>query len=150
MSANISMNDRKIKNDIALSVDVLAAHVMPFVGVGQFRFVALASRRLREAYSVQFPTKTTVYSISIVKMAKLCWDEAPVEDQRLLLRLAKEERWYYHVVLEDLNDKDWDLLKWTKSTFDFSWGFNNPHACTIAAQCGDLSMLHCLRVHGCP
>jgi hypothetical protein len=156
MSANIFLNDERSNKEIDLPVDVLANHVIPFVGVGQYRFVAVASRRLREAYCLRFPTKKTFYNMSTMKTSKICWDEASLKDQQLLQRLAKVQRWYYHVVLDDLNDEDWDLLRWTKSIFGCSWGSinstdgNNPHACAVAARNGNLRMLQCLRANGCP
>jgi hypothetical protein len=135
--------------------DLTGNYILSFVGDGQYRFVGSVSRRFKEAYRTTFPEKTTRYNMSTMELAKICWEDAPKEDEWLLQNLAKEQTWYYIVCLDHLTGKDWELLQWTKSTFECSCGTYTPaeysgckNPCSVAAKNGHLEMLYLAQKKG--
>jgi hypothetical protein len=134
--------------DLFHSEDLIGNYILSFVGDGQYRFVGSVSRCFKEAYCTRFPKKTTRYNMSTMELAKICWEDAPKNDKRLLRNLAKEQTWYYIVDLDHLNGEDWELVQWIKSTFECTCGtfipadfYDGGLTCSVIAKNGDLDLL---------
>jgi hypothetical protein len=157
MTDSIPSNGDRIfnlKEDFPL--ELLATGILPFVGNDQYRFLGGVSHQFEEAYSTTFPTKTTRYNMTTMKLAKFCWNEAPTEDKPMLPELTKSQTWYRTVSWDDLDDEDWAMLPWIRSTFGCIWGPVIPAdttsyaTCVAAAAGGQLDALKWARMKGSP
>jgi hypothetical protein len=155
-SENIANSEEGIVSVNDIPVDVLANHIFPFVGGDQYLFVGGVSRHYEEAYSATFPAKTTRYNMTTMKFAKICWETTEDENKPFVQELAKNQTWYRTISWDDLDDEDWAMLKWTRSTFGCIWetviapDTKSYAACEVAAARGQLDALKRARKNRCP
>lgn len=115
-----------------------------------------------------FPMNASLYNMSTLQFAKICWDEALDRDKRMLRRRCQQkETWYRYIRFDDPNHPEYALLEWAKSTFDCPWNLSirifsdhtnfspcsvahfHVDTCKFAARNGDLNVLQWAHRNGC-
>jgi hypothetical protein len=123
-----------------LNIEILTEHIIPYVGVDQFRFVAGVNHTFYSAYTSVYNDlkhRTSYKFINTMELFKFCYLEMRdnVKEQRLLFQCAVKQG--SHNVLQFLHE------------IGCSWNVD-VSTCAQAALFGHLNVLQWARANGCP
>jgi hypothetical protein len=149
----------------SLPLELIACHIVPFVGDYQYRFVGSVNRKLHQAYSMTLPNKQTYVNMSTIPHSKICWSDsvlsnppiAPTTLWRVAVRQGNLLVLQYLKSMDFVADDDTcviaaeyghlDILQWvrTSSTMNCAW---DKRICENAAKNGHLHVLQYARGGG--
>jgi hypothetical protein len=149
----------------SLPLELIAHHIVPFIGDYQYRFVGSVHSKLRQAYNMNFPSKHTYFNMSTIQHSKICWNDsvwskhpiAPTTLWRVAVRQGNLLVLQYLKSMDFVVDDDTvviaaeyghlDILQWvrTSSTMNCAW---DKRICENAAKNGHLHVLQYARGGG--
>jgi hypothetical protein len=128
-------------------LDVWINRIFPFVGPQQYCFVGGACKLFQQMYSATFPEKTTVYNVTSIQHAMVCFNDIPKSKQ---LKFVNYEciwaTWYKKLCYEAIRTRDLKVLKLALK-IGCPW---QPDHLSQAALNGDFEDLMWARENGCP
>jgi hypothetical protein len=134
MGNNDPMTTNPLSALDVLQSEIWSNHILPFVGVGSYRYVAGTNRQLRKMYTELFPMEKTTHVLLSSSQAALALQEVGEENRTVLCPMAARGGGLeaLQFLLVDRN------CQWAAST------------CAAAARGGHLPVVQWASQHGCP